>query len=52
MPCRFDAPPSVPPRLGVAGGTALPSPFDALPLAQGKPTPRPAVQTIALDRLG
>jgi hypothetical protein len=29
----------------------LASPFDALPLAQGRPTPRPAVQTIALDRL-
>jgi hypothetical protein len=40
MRCRFCALSSVPRRFGDAGGNALPS-----------PTPRPAVQTIALDRL-
>jgi ParB-like nuclease domain len=51
MRCRFCALSSAPRRFGGASGNALPSPFDALPLAQSRPTTRPAVQTIALDRL-
>jgi ParB family chromosome partitioning protein len=51
MRFRLDAVSSVPRRFGGAGGNALPAPFDAPTPAQGEPTSRPAVQTIALDRL-
>ena len=42
---------SAAPGIAETGITGLPSPFDALTLAQGKPTPQTRIQRIALNQL-